>query len=160
MTEPEILGASGPPVQRADLLAAAGDHLAETTAVLDADRVAGLEHLAAAADQARRVLKSGSLGVRDPSMAVLLCAAGTDQIDEALDRVGISEQVARVAVVALEEDEGVGAFLDGIGFTRDPGVLDADAERVVGLARERGHDVTSGDALDWLIEDAALVGLV
>lgn len=153
------VAARGPATPRDDVLAAAKDHLAGTTALLAPDRIGGRVHLQAALDQARRALDADRDRVRDPALEVLLHAAGTDQIEQALERVGLGETVEALVVAPIREDGGVEAFLAGIGFERDDALLDADAERVAELARGRGHPATAEDAVDWLIEDAALVGL-
>lgn len=157
-----LVAARGPAVEAEDVLAAARDHLAATTAVLDPTRVAGRPHLVAAARHAQRAVDAGRAISRDPAMEVLLYAAGTDQIDVALKRVGLRGEVGAVALVALrpDDDDGVDAFLAAVGFEPDDALLDVDPDRAVALARERGHDdADADDAVDWLVEDCALVAL-
>lgn len=161
---PEMVGAArpadaGPPPGADAVLAAARTHLAPTTALLDPDRTGGRPHVLAAARHARRRLDDDRARTRDPSMEVLLHAAGTDQIDEALDRVGLAGDVTSVALVLLEPDDGVDAFLAEAGLARDPDVLAPDPDRALEVARARGHDPDPDDALEWLIEDCALVAL-
>lgn len=148
----EIVGATGGPVPADDVLDAADRHLDEAAAVLDPSRTGGLRHLQAALEHARRVREAGRERCRDPSMEVLLHAAGTDQIEDALDRVGLSGDVDAVAIVGSETD--VGPFLSAIGFEVDGAVLEVPRERAREIARERGHP-DRGDPVDWLVEDAA-----
>lgn len=148
----ELVGASGEPVDADGILAAADRHLGEGVAVLDPSRTGGRRHLRAAAEHARRVREAGRGRCRDASMEILLHAAGTDQIEEALERVGLSGEVEAVAVVGPCGD--VEPFLDAIGFLRDDAVLDVPVEQARRVARERGHPDT-GDPVDWLVEDAA-----
>lgn len=148
----EIVGALGDPTPADEVLAAADRNLGDGAAVLDPSRTGGVRHLEAAVDHARRVRDAGRGRCRDASMEVLLHAAGTDQIEAALDRVGLSGEVEEVAIVAT--DGGVEPFLAAIGFRRDDAVLEVTVEQVRRIARERGHP-DRGDPVDWLVEDAA-----
>lgn len=156
---PLLVGTTGPAVALDRVLDAAKDHLAATTAMLDPERTGGRPHLTAAARHALQRLGAGTARTRDPAMEVLLHAAGTDQIAEALTRVGLSGDVDRVVLVLLAADEGVEAFVGAIGHRLDDGVLAADPKRAVRLAQERGHDATADDAMEWLIEDCAMAAL-
>lgn len=153
MSPAEIVGARGDATPADRILDAAEDHLDGETAVLDASRVGGRRHLQAAADHARRVREAGRARCRDASMEVLLHAAGTDQIEAALERVGLTGSVDAVALVA-SGGKGVDAFLEAVGFERDEAVLEVAGDRARRLAGERGHP-EHGDPVDWLVEDAA-----
>jgi len=84
---------------------AASPHIAQ---LLDADRVAGWEHLYLSAANAVRAFQSGYNVARNLAVELLLYASCRDQIAEAIELVGLTPQTERIALVLLTEDEEEG----------------------------------------------------
>ncbi|MDZ5812942.1 KEOPS complex subunit Cgi121 [Halorubrum sp. AD140] len=101
----------------------------ETGAVVqafDADLVVSATQLREAARLAARAIARGEAVARDPGVEILLYAAGSRQIDRALE-LGVAEG-ERAAVVLVSD------FGDVSGADRPPADLDEAVEGVRGLA--------------------------
>jgi len=84
-----------------EVMEAASPHLAQ---LLDAERVAGWEHLYMATVNAVKAFQSGYNIARSLSVEVLLYVSCRDQIAEAIRLVGISPETKGVALLILAED--------------------------------------------------------
>jgi len=109
---------------------------------VDARSVAGEAHLEHALETAARAIDHGEAIAEDPAVEVLCYAAGTRQIEEALE-LGVGEGRSPVVVLVA------GLSADG-GIVADGGSLDADERR----ADER--EDTAAQAVRELLEPAAL----
>lgn len=114
---------------------------AETGAVVqafDADLVVSATQLREAARLAARAIARGEAVARDPGVEIMLYAAGSRQIDRALE-LGVSEG-ERSAVVLLA------GFGDVSGSDRSAADLDAASEAIRALAVDSADD-PDGDAI-------------
>jgi len=144
----------------------------ETGAVVqafDADLVVSDAHLRAAVTLAARAIARGEAVARDPSVEIMLYAAGRRQIDRALT-LGVSEGEQR-AVVLVADFGGV----DGAGrsaadidaaesaveglTTRPDATAEFDRERVTEFygVSDRELAATAGDLADVVRERVALL---
>ena len=76
-----------------------------TVQLFDLDRVAGSRHLFLAAYNAEKSYNSKRRISRSLAMEILLFVSGTRQITEALERVGISQETTRSAVLAIASSD-------------------------------------------------------
>ncbi|GAA0724965.1 KEOPS complex subunit Cgi121 [Halorubrum trapanicum] len=114
---------------------------AETGAVVqafDADLVVSATQLREAARLAARAIARSEAVARDPGVEIMLYAAGSRQIDRALE-LGVSEG-ERAAVVLLAD------FGDVSGSDRSAADLDAASEAIHALAVDSADD-SDGDAI-------------
>ncbi|MCW4036735.1 MAG: KEOPS complex subunit Cgi121 [Candidatus Bathyarchaeota archaeon] len=140
--------------------------------LFDADSVAGWKHLYFAAVNAVNAFEGGTAISRSLAMESLLYASCQDQIDRALELIGISPETERAALLVLAKSlvdaerafSGVSSVLgvaddsvlkvDGVKFERIKeafGVSDLELEAVGGSREE---------ALTWLVvERGALLSI-
>jgi len=86
--------------------------------MMRADRVAGLEHLSFAAENAVRAVRQGRGRSKSVAMETLLFTSGQRQISRALERLGVTPQTREVVITifssqSLNEDE-VNAFVASV----------------------------------------------
>jgi len=116
-----------------EFLAATTEIAAETGVVVqafDADFVVSETHLREATRLAARAIARGETVARDPGVEILLYAAGTRQIDRALE-LGVSEGERRIVVL-------VGDFGGVSGAERPDADLDDAAAAVAELVDSAG----------------------
>ena len=140
--------------------------------LFDADRVAGWRHLYFAAVNAVNAFEGGTAISRSLAMESLLYASCQDQIDRALELIGVSRETERAALVVFAKSpvdaerafSGVSSVLgvaddsvlkvDGVKFEKIKeafGVSDLELEAVGGPREE---------ALTWLVvERGALLSI-
>lgn len=90
--------------------------------ILDAEAVAGWRHLASAYDHADRARRQGRAHFDDPGAELTLYAAGTDQWDVAVGRVGLSTTTTEVVLVASPPRD-LGPIWQRLGLLPDPRVF-------------------------------------
>jgi len=93
-----------------------------TVQALDADKIAGVEHLRFAVEKAVRSMSSQTNISKDLGMEILLYASGRRQIDKAL-QLGISPGKSNVAI-AIVGDGAERAAREMRGLVQDAPVLD------------------------------------
>ncbi len=76
---------------------------------LDADKLAGEEHLMFAIEKAMNSSKTGRNIAKDPGKEIMLYAAGTRQINRAM-KIGVHNGKNNIALVAIGEDIDMSAF--------------------------------------------------
>lgn len=96
--------------------------------LVDAEAIAGERHVATALARAERARRLGSAHLQDPSAEFALYLAGSDQLPEALQRVGVSAStrqfvlVESPALLALEEvSSRLELESDPTAYPRSPG---------------------------------------
>ncbi|MGB9135614.1 MAG: KEOPS complex subunit Cgi121 [Candidatus Bathyarchaeia archaeon] len=146
-----------------------------TVQFLDAELVAGWEHLYFSVLNTLKAFESGTSISRSLAVECLLYASAQGQISSALELIGVKKGSSRVAVVVLADGKGeveralrdVSAL---IGGKRDDDVLELADEKVEGVMRlfgisdvELGARCESGEkkkALsDLVIEHVALLAV-
>jgi len=110
-----------------------------TTQIFDASRVAGKLHLFHSARLALIAHSAGRNITNSLTIELLCWAAGTDQIDQALERVGVRKNTGSVALLVLgKNEEGVsGAIkeaLENLKIKREDKVLGINPEKTSKLA--------------------------
>jgi len=114
--------------------------------LLDADTVAGPEHIFVSVINALRAFELGLNVSSDLGLEILTFASGQRQISKAIRSMGLSKGQANVAavVVAKSEDAALRALkaitdtLTGLGGTRDDDVLEVREEKARKLAEAFG----------------------
>lgn len=91
---------------------------AVTIQAMDAELIAGEEHIKSAVRKAIRAVERKRGITSDLSMEILLYAAGKRQIERAL-AMGVSEGEKEVAIVIVDADVGVGGAKDLSGATEE-----------------------------------------
>ena len=132
---------------------AASPHLAQ---LLDADRVAGWEHIYLSAVNAIKAFQSGYNIARSLPMEVLLYVSCRDQIADAIRLVGLSRRTERAALLILARDEEGGweayrraSRLLGVEDDSVLGVDEAKLRRLMelhGVSREELEAVGGAEA--------------
>ncbi|SNQ61586.1 KEOPS complex subunit Cgi121 [Candidatus Methanoperedens nitratireducens] len=80
-----------------------------TIQVLDADKLAGKEHIKFAVEKAMNSFKTGTNIANDLAKEIMLYASGTRQISKAI-RLGIHKGENNIALVAVGEEADLSAF--------------------------------------------------
>ncbi len=91
---------------------------AVTIQTMDAELIAGEEHIKSAVRKAMRAVKRKRSITSDLGLEILLYAAGKRQIGRAL-ALGVSEGEKKVAIVIVDADIGVGGESDLSGATEE-----------------------------------------
>lgn len=139
-----------------DALATAADGREAAVQAFDPDAVYGAEHVRAAARRALRAHRDGRAIARDLGVEVACYAAGVDQIDDALARVGVPESGEAVVLCALgdDADAALDEALDRAGLARDDEVLARPDGALDRLGLDVGEDE---DAWERVLEHVALL---
>ena len=119
------------------MLDAIGEETGAVVQAFDADLVVSETHLREATRLAARSITRGETVARDPSVEVLLYAAGRRQIDRALD-LGVSEGEQRTIVLVAD-------FGDVPGIGRSAVDLDAAVESIAEVLHSVDGEVLSSD---------------
>ncbi len=138
--------------------------------VFDADRIAGINHIAHAANNAYYAMENELNISNNLSIETLLYAACETQIKAAINLLGVTPSTRNVALAVFSEtkdDPVVGLISDTLGAA-DDSVLDINPEKYIALKELFGVTETAiesvgkepPEALAWLItEKGALIGL-
>lgn len=108
------------------LLPEALGRVAGVAQAIDARFVAGRKHLELAADLALTSEERGTRVAEDLGVEILLYAAATRQIDEAIDRVGVAPDTSEVGLVLI--DPSIQEVLE-LGLQRNDSVLEFSQEK-------------------------------
>jgi len=79
--------------------------------LLDADKLAGKEHVIFAVEKAMNSFKKGSNIANDPGKEIMLYAAGTRQINRAI-KIGLHNGKNNIALVAIGEEIDLSGFYE------------------------------------------------
>ncbi len=120
--------------------------------LLDTKKVIGEEHLIWAYEKAEEVFKKGTNRANSPEMETLLWASAQWQIKDAIEKMGIDDDVEEVALI-IEKDED--DFLEYMGWVKDDDILEPDIEKLknFGLKDEEINSVS--DPFDLVFEKMA-----
>lgn len=163
MTEPVLVTQGEGSLTRKGLIDAIDAATSQANAAVqgfDPRSVVGEAHLQAAARRALRSHAQERAIARNPSVEMALYAAGTTQISEALDRVGVPESGEGVVLVAVgpDREEATEAVLDALGLDRGSvqgqGV---EALRRLGIREEAIEQAGAEDAVLVALETVALL---
>ena len=80
-----------------------------TIQALDADKIAGEEHIRFAVEKAINSFRTGTAIANDLSKEIMLYAAGTRQINKAM-KIGVHNGTNNIALVAIGENIDLSAF--------------------------------------------------
>jgi len=102
--------------------------------IMRADRVAGLEHLSLAAENAVRAITQGRGRSKSVAMETLLFTSGQRQISKALGRLGVTTQSKDIAVAIfsrkpLNVDETSSLVQSVLGGKRQDSVIDISSNK-------------------------------
>lgn len=127
---------------------------------LDADKLAGREHLMFAIEKAMNSFKTGRNIANDLAKEIMLYAAGTRQISRAI-KIGIHHGKNNMAIVAIGED------IDLSGFDIAPGnVLQYNGSKnralmdIFNITEEEINAVGSDKIPELVLERVALVDVL
>lgn len=118
---------------------------AVTIQAMDAELIAGEEHIKSAVRKAIRAVERKRGITSDLSMEILLYAAGKRQIERAL-AMGVSEGEKEVAIVIVDADVGVGGAKDLSGATEEVKMRTGiEEEQIQELESELEYDENKKD---------------
>ncbi len=129
--------------------------------VLDADKLAGEEHLRFAVQKAIKAFENGKNIAQDLSKEILLYVSGTRQISKAV-RMGVHNGINNIAVVSIGENIDISAFLD----ITPKNVLGYDASKnsvlmdIFGITQEEIKCAGQNKIPDLVLERVALVDIL
>lgn len=111
--------------------------------VLDADFIAGFEHIYFAVLNALKSFRSGLNISRSMAIEILLFASCQDQIKRAIEILGIkpSTRNAALVIVAESREEAISAFNSisrGLGWEADQGVIELTNEKIKSIIKAFG----------------------
>ncbi|MFH1322998.1 MAG: KEOPS complex subunit Cgi121 [Methanobacteriota archaeon] len=131
-----------------------------TLQALDADKIAGKEHIMFAVEKAINSFKTGTNIANDLSKEIMLYAAGTRQINKAV-KLGIHKGVNNIVIVAVGE-----AQLSGFDEIRQEPVLAYRVSKkealmkIFGITNEELEAVGEEKIPDLVLERVALVDVI
>ena len=144
------------------LVKSVGDAVSPQLAqIVDADRVAGKDHLYMAAVNAARSTKTGLAVSKNMTVEALLYASAQDQITKALVKMGVNADTKEIALMVFahskkEAKEAYAKAAKRLG-TEDDSVLEIDAEKVKVLREE--YDI-GDEEIEAAGGSSALSGLI
>ncbi len=127
---------------------------------LDADKIAGEEHIRFAVEKAMKSIRSGTGIANDPAKEILLYAAGTRQISRAV-KLGIHKGENNIVLVAVGE-----ARLSGFDEIRPEPVIACSPSKREALMKAFGitdkelEAAGEGKLPELVLERVALVDLI
>jgi tRNA threonylcarbamoyladenosine modification (KEOPS) complex Cgi121 subunit len=135
--------------------------------VLDASKVAGMEHLVHSAYLALTAQAMGQNFAESPSVELVCWAAAEKQIGRAIERVGIKPGKSRIAVVVIgSSDAAVGGARDSIlmelKIKRNDGVLEVNPEKARTLRKTfkiSDKELTVANLNGIILEKIAILAL-
>lgn len=144
-----------------DAIAEATEDLRAVVQAFDPGAVYGAEHLRAAARRALRSHAEGREIARDLAVEIALYAAGTTQIDEALETVGVpvEAQALVLAAVGPDREQAVDAVIEVLGIEVDEDVVSEDEGALERLGISAGA-LETVDEEQWtllVVEQVALL---
>ncbi|MEM1586554.1 MAG: KEOPS complex subunit Cgi121 [Candidatus Bathyarchaeia archaeon] len=103
--------------------------------ILDADYVAGFEHIFFASLNALKAFKAGYNISKSLPIEILLFASGQDQIKNAIELLGVKETTQNIVVVIVAEkrDEALSALnfiINAFGWEADQSVINLTDEKI------------------------------
>ena len=131
-----------------------------TIQALDADKIAGEEHIRFAVEKAINSFRTGTAIANDLSKEIMLYAAGTRQINRAV-KVGIHKGENNIVIVAVGD-----AKLSGFDEIRPAPVLAYDQSKketlmkAFGITEKELEAVGEDKLLELVIERVALVDVI
>lgn len=104
--------------------------------IVRADRVAGLEHLSFATENAVRALEQGRGRSKSVAMETLLFIAGERQISKAVETLGATPQTKDIAITILSREphneDQITAFVHSVlGGKRQDSVIEIDSRKKI-----------------------------
>jgi tRNA threonylcarbamoyladenosine modification (KEOPS) complex Cgi121 subunit/molybdopterin converting factor small subunit len=128
---------------------------------VDAKAVYGEEHMLGVLRIALEAEKRNIMLANRCEIELLIRLAGTDQISEAIRRVGLKKGVAGCIIAFSQDNEALRQFEEWIKseFTLNDSVLKPDEDKRIRLASMLGcpAKLDNGEFLQYLLEKAALV---
>ncbi len=149
-----VLGFSGVKIPNPDLALKAlrTKFVDSQVQIVRADRVAGLEHLSFATENAVRAVEHGRGRTKTVAMETLLFIAGQRQISKAVETLGATPRTKDIAVTILskeplDEDEITASVQSTLGGKRQDSVIDIGSRRKIReLRRTYGISLEEFDA--------------
>ncbi len=128
---------------------------------LDADKLAGEEHLRFAVEKAINSFKTGRNIANDLAKEIMLYAAGTRQINKAM-RLGVHNGENNIALVAIGEDIDVSEFND---ITPKPVIQYNKSKNdtlmeIFNITKEETKSVGNDKIPELVLERVALVDVI
>jgi tRNA threonylcarbamoyladenosine modification (KEOPS) complex Cgi121 subunit len=153
------------PFRRSDLLFLAGKSgRIAPLQLVRSDRVVGPAHVVAAARHAKRAIAEGRAQAERPEVEFVRYLAGARQIKDALERMGLPEEVDGAVAVAFgpKRLDALQHFLHAAGAEAEPGLVEATPEKLAafGVTPEELEATTPERRLDIALERVAAVDLM
>lgn len=127
----------------------------------DPASIYGARHLEAAARRALRAHREGRATARDPGVEMALYAAGTTQIEDAFDRVGLPAEghALLLASVGPEREPAAERVLEVLGLDRDDELVAERAEALdrLGIGEDLLEAVDEEERTLLVLEHVALL---
>lgn len=128
--------------------------------LLNADGIAGKEHVLHAARQATLAFKRGDNVAKDLGLEVCVRASAQRQISKALELLGLKEGLNNICAVVIGCDEQVDKKLEELLGKRNDTLLDADATYLKGVYQISDEEIeNSGGITRVMIERTSLLVL-
>jgi KEOPS complex subunit Cgi121 len=121
----EIIGAIGQIDSANEFIFRAREFVIDSETLLqflDADKVLGPEHIQSAIEHALRAFERKDNISANLAMEILIYAAGSPQIQSALDEIGVKDGCEKIAIIADDKVELEG-LLSHLNLNRDDDVL-------------------------------------
>lgn len=103
--------------------------------ILDADYIAGFEHIFFSVLNALKAFEAGYNISRSVPIEILLFASGQDQIKRAIEILGVKETTRNIALVIIAEKRGEALFalnsiVSALGWNVDQKVIEITSEKI------------------------------
>ncbi len=132
------------------------EQCSSTTQIFRADRIFGELHLRSAVEHAQRAFEQGRNRSRDLGTETLLYCAAERQIKNAIELLGITEEINEIAIIIIgegSEDE----LLATLGLRRDDTVLEGEKDfKFFGISDAEVRAVGKERITDLILERIAL----
>ena len=127
--------------------------------LLDADHVAGRDHVLSAADHARRAIDRGLASSGTSELELLLYVSGERQISKAIETAGVRTGRPFIAVVVGGPDSR--EVLERFGWRADPSVVETSPAKLRALGFSQTEIEAAGErSADLVLEKVARVDLM
>ncbi|MFO7676978.1 MAG: KEOPS complex subunit Cgi121 [Thermoplasmatota archaeon] len=136
--------------------------------IVNADYIYGKDHIISAFLHTQRSFLQNTNSLDDVSLELLLYISGERQISKAIEKVGITSEYQRFAIILIPQQKHLTSqrviqqLLTMFKFTRDDTILDGDKNTLqrFGITIEELSTIPNEDYGDIILEKVALVDVI